>query len=92
MAQKAKPLALRVLDGTMFAGKFNANEPKPAVGVPEPPPHLNGHSLAEWHRLAPMLADAGVLTVVDEAVLAVYCSAHALSIAIERELAMFTEA
>ena len=53
-------------------------EIKPARGntVPAPPKHLTALAKAEWQRTAPLLWQIGMLTVLDHASFAVYCSAY----------------
>lgn len=47
------------------------------VGRPSKPAMLTGEAAAEWHRIVPELEAAGVLTVIDRAVLIRYCQAWA---------------
>lgn len=50
----------------------------PPRGCPTPPGHLTTEALEEWHRLAPDLYVAGVLTALDVAALAAYAQAYGL--------------
>jgi P27 family predicted phage terminase small subunit len=54
-------------------------EPQPSQGstVPPPPPYLSGLAATEWKRLAPELFYTGLLTRIDETMLAVYCAHYA---------------
>jgi P27 family predicted phage terminase small subunit len=45
--------------------------------VPEPPAFMTGYAADEWWRIAPMLYRLRLLTVVDVAALAAYCTACA---------------
>ncbi|MCH8178201.1 MAG: phage terminase small subunit P27 family [Proteobacteria bacterium] len=50
---------------------------RPAAKIPDPPPHLQGDALAEWHRVAPLLLKLGAISEQYMAPLAVYCQAWA---------------
>ena len=86
MPNVARPAALRSFDGNRRADKRNDREPRPEIGVPSPPTHLQGRGLAEWHRLAPELTKIGLLTHADANAFAGYCLAHARHV--EAELAL----
>jgi len=73
--RKPLPTSLKKLRGTFRPDRSNATEPNVESGVPEPPDWLSADALAEWRRLAPQLAAAGLLTKLDRAALASYCSA-----------------
>jgi P27 family predicted phage terminase small subunit len=45
--------------------------------VPPPPEYLSGYAREEWLRVSPWLYRLGLLTVLDETLLAVYCDAYA---------------
>ena len=86
--RKPKPTALKALAG--FPGKRAVNhaEPKfPAPAeVPPPPNFLNKRAKAEWTRVAGELLAAGILTTIDTAALASYCSWWALFAQASEEL------
>ena len=75
--RKSKPTELKIHEGN--AGKRALNEGEPDVAacevVPEPPDHLDEEAKAEWGRVAPVLVGAKVLTELDRAVMAGYCTA-----------------
>jgi P27 family predicted phage terminase small subunit len=71
-----KPTALRILEGNPSKRPLNPNEPKPPVGVPDCPAHLDLDAKKEWTRLAPILDRLGMLTIVDGAALAAYCQMY----------------
>ena len=78
--RRPKPTAIRRLDGNPGKRGFNANEPEPPPGCPDCPdcpPHMDGEAREEWHRLAPVLHEMGVLTLADRAAFAAYCQAWA---------------
>ncbi len=82
-----KPTKLKVLAGNPGKRPLNGAEPQFAPGVPTCPRHLSGAARREWHRIAHVLADAGVLTQVDRAVLALYCQAYGRWAEAERAVA-----
>jgi putative transposase len=47
----------------------------PAPGIPDCPLHLSDLAADEWHRIAAVLHEAGILTLVDRAALAACCQA-----------------
>lgn len=73
--RKPLPTAVKRLRGTLRPHRANPNEPQVPAAVPEPPKWLRGEALAEWKRITPKLAAAGLLTQLDLAVLAGYCGA-----------------
>lgn len=72
-----KPTAIRVLEGNPGKRPLNDAEPKPKVGLPSCPAHLSPLARREWRRMGRVLADLGVMTEIDGAVLASYCQAWA---------------
>ena len=72
-----KPLNLHILHGTLPRGRrANLDEPQPKPSVPDPPPHLQGIALEEWHRVAPLLVELRILSDLDRGTLASYCWAY----------------
>lgn len=53
-------------------------EPRVSIARPDRPLFLNADALREWDRIVPDLEMAGLLTRIDKAALAAYCSAYAL--------------
>jgi len=73
--RKPLPTSVKRLRGTLRPHRVNPNEPNVPAAVPDPPAWLRGEALAEWRRITPRLAAAGLLTQLDLAVLAGYCGA-----------------
>lgn len=73
---KAKPTALKKLQGNPGKRPLNKYEPKPDNTKPRCPSHLNASAKAEWKRMATKLHDIGLLTYIDKAALAAYCQAY----------------
>jgi phage terminase small subunit len=72
--QRPKPVALRLLNGNAGKRPINAQEPRIRTCTTEPPEWLGDAARAHWSRLAPLLADAGVLKESDRDLLATYCT------------------
>jgi P27 family predicted phage terminase small subunit len=83
--RRPKPSALKKLEGNPGKRAINQNEPKP-TGIPNCPRHLSDEAKAEWKRIARELAAIGLLTSVDRAALAAYCSAYGRWVEAERGL------
>ena len=75
MANPRKPTAVKRLEGTYRPDRATA-EPEPG-GTAECPDFLSAEARNEWERLAPELEGCGLLTSVDMAVFAAYCTAWA---------------
>ena len=60
-------------------------------GIPECPDFLDTAARAEWDRITPHLLNAGLLTVVDHAQLAMYCVTYARWRLAEQRLQKFAE-
>lgn len=73
MAGRPKPTALRVIEGNRGKRPLPKHEPKPRLGIPVPPAHLDACAIAEWNRIAPELEAIGLLATIDGATLAAYC-------------------
>jgi P27 family predicted phage terminase small subunit len=74
MGRRAKPTALKILQGNPGRRELNKNEPKPS-GIPTCPRHLNKIARTEWRRISKELLACGLLTSVDRAALACYAVA-----------------
>ena len=86
--RKPIPTRLKVLNGNPGQRPLNEGEPKPALGIPSAPPHLDGEALAEWDRVTAELHAIDLLTVADRPSLACYCVAWARWVQAETELAV----
>lgn len=79
MGRKALPDNVKQLRGT--ERKARVNKQKPVLDSTRgavPPDFLNGVARAEWARVTPELEAIGVLTNLDLAILAAYCTAVAM--------------
>ena len=73
---KPKPTAMKRAQGNPGRRPLPENEPEPTTGIPEPPPHLSGYALDEWNHQSAELDRMGVLTRIDGAALAAYCTSY----------------
>lgn len=85
--RKPTPTHLKVVTGNPGRRPLPANEPQGPAGVPDCPPHLQGLAREEWDRLAPALAQMGVLTLIDGGALALYCQAWSRWVQAEQAIA-----
>jgi P27 family predicted phage terminase small subunit len=84
--RKPKPTRLKLITGNPGKRPLNAREPKPAIGVPTCPAHLNPSAKAEWKRLARQMHVLGMISELDRAALAAYCQAYGRWAEAERKL------
>lgn len=71
---KPLPTNLKLIDGVR-SDRINFDEPKPEPIVPRCPASLVGEAKKEWRRVSKELENLGLLTRLDRAALAAYCSA-----------------
>ena len=74
---KPQPTALKIIRGNPGKRPLPTNEAQPELGVPEPPGDLSEQARQYWATYAEPLADMRVLTVADQAALALLCEATA---------------
>lgn len=74
--RKAKPTALKELEGNPGKRALNKKEPKPEVLIPSCPNHLKGVARQEWNRVTKELHALGLIARVDRAALAAYCTSY----------------
>lgn len=79
-----KPTSLKLLAGNPGKRPLNAAEPKPDPAIPDCPDHLTPEARAEWDRIVPELEALGLLTRIDRAALAAYCTAYGRWVEAER--------
>lgn len=76
-----KPIPSKIIElrgGTKYSHRPpRSNEPKPRVGLPPCPKHLNAEARKEWRRMSKELHDLGLLTKLDKTVFAIYCTSWA---------------
>jgi P27 family predicted phage terminase small subunit len=79
-------IAVRQVRGNPGRRRISDREPRPPAGIPAAPAHLDAVARAEWARVAPDLAAARLLTGLDRAGLAAYCTAWSRWLAAEAKL------
>jgi phage terminase small subunit len=77
------PTALKILKGVQ-PKRINKREALIPGKIPAPPDVLDEEARMEWHRLAPLLEPAGLLTLVDRMGLTIVCVAWSDYIAARR--------
>jgi len=76
--RKPKPTHIKAITGNPGKRPLNRNEPVPENAIPECPPELSERARREWDRLVGELSKLRLITNLDRAALATYCSAYAL--------------
>jgi P27 family predicted phage terminase small subunit len=87
--RRPKPSAIKKAAGNPGKRKLNAREPRPVIGIPECPPHLDAVARQEWDRVAPLLIRVGCITPLDRAALVCYCQAWSRLVDAEQNLIKF---
>jgi P27 family predicted phage terminase small subunit len=75
--RKPKPTGIKELEGNPGKRALNKKEPKPASAIPVCPKHLEGEARKEWKRVTELLHSLKIISHVDRAALAIYCTAYA---------------
>jgi P27 family predicted phage terminase small subunit len=88
--RKPKPTAIKELAGNPGKRPLNKNEPKPE-GIPACPSQLNAVAKREWTRVSKELIPMGLLTSVDRASLAAYCTVYARWVKAEADITRLGE-
>src|SRR3990172_1598507 len=83
--RKPTPLPLRKLRGNPRQHRIPP-EPKPRVDRPSRPEWLSVEAKHEWGRVVPELERLSLLTIVDRAALATYCTAWGHLVEAERSM------
>lgn len=81
-----EPTALKILKGNPGKRPLNTDEPVVESSIPNPPAELSTAALAEWDRISVELFNAGLLSNIDLAGLAAYCSIYARWIEAEKHI------
>ena len=73
--RKPKPTSLKKLNGNPGHRPLNDREPQPKVEdkLPPAPGFLSRRAKVEWRKLGRRLLDLGLLTQLDETLLAMFC-------------------
>ncbi len=73
--RKPKPTRLKLLAGNPGKRPINPDEPQPASSA-RPPDFLGNTARAEWDRISREMELLGMITGIDQAILAAYCQAY----------------
>src|SRR5215469_4785417 len=71
------PPALELLRGRPGRRRAGKGPPEIPAACPEPPDALSVEARAEWEKILPALTEYGIVTVLDGAVLGIYCTLRA---------------
>ncbi|HZP94298.1 MAG TPA: phage terminase small subunit P27 family [Burkholderiales bacterium] len=85
--RKPTPIALRELRGNPGRRPLPEDAPRPDAALPPPPEHLSERARAEWERAGRELERAGLMSHLDMAMFAAYCSAWGRLVEAEEMLA-----
>ena len=75
VGRKPTPSIVKKLTGNPGKRKFNAREPKAAVGLPKCPQHITGEARREWKRIGAQMVEEKRMAPRYKAALAAYCVA-----------------
>lgn len=87
--RKPQPTALKLLHGNPGRRPLNENEPKPKAALPKPPAHLSPVAKQEWRRAGKLLHSMGLISDLDLAAFALYCTAWARWVEAEQALSTY---
>jgi P27 family predicted phage terminase small subunit len=76
--RKPRPTHLKAITGNPGKRPLNDAEPRPEIAIPDCPPELSERARIEWNRLVGELSKLRLVTNLDRAALAAYCSSYAL--------------
>lgn len=77
MARPRIPTNLKIVKGTAQKCRTNPNEPKPELGIPEPPEHLSDRAKGTWSKVSKILLDMGILSSAHGLALEGLCESYA---------------
>jgi len=86
-----KPTALNLVAGNPGKRRIPKHEPTPPVTRPSPTADLCETGKSEWRRIVDQLADLGLMTNLDVAVLTAYCDAFGEWTTARRAFALIQE-
>ena len=85
--RRPKPTHFRLVTGNPGRRLLPVGEARLALALPSVPLHLLPDAVTEWDRVAQEFFTAGLLALLDRAVLVAYCQAYARWVQAERALA-----
>jgi P27 family predicted phage terminase small subunit len=84
--RKPDPTRLKLLKGNPGKRLLNDNEPKPSPRLPRVPEHLSDEAKKEWRRAGRFLLNLGLVSDLDLAAFAAYCTAYGRWVEAEQAL------
>ncbi|TWT30141.1 Phage terminase, small subunit [Blastopirellula retiformator] len=87
--RKPKPTVLKIREGNPGKRAINKAEPNAPDDVPSCPDFLDEVAQEEWHRIARILSDMGLLSTADRAALAAYCTVYSRWVHAEEQVRKF---
>ncbi len=84
--RKPVPTELKIMRGNPGKRPLNDSEPHPEVEIPDPPAHLSDPAREEWLRVSEELCLLGLISQLDLAALAIYCTAWGRHVEAEQKL------
>jgi P27 family predicted phage terminase small subunit len=80
------PTKLKELKGTKRNCRTNPDEPQYPTAIPTPPDYLDDDAIIEWERVTPLLYSQGLISELDMAMLAGYCTSYSTWVKAERDV------
>ena len=80
------PTRLKLLRGNPGRRPLNRNEPQPQPRLPRAPEHLSEAAKKEWKRAGRFLLQLGLISDIDLAAFAAYCTAYGRWVEAEQAL------
>ena len=87
--RKPTPSSLKLLQGNPGRRPLNPEEPTPLPRLPRPPGHLSEEARKEWRRAGRFLLNLGLVSDLDRAAFAAYCTAYGRWVEAEQALSTF---
>jgi len=84
--RKSTPTSLKLLNGNPGHRPINQDEPKPQPRLPRAPQHLSEAAKKEWTRAGRFLLQLGLISDLDLAAFAAYCTAYGRWVEAEQAL------
>ena len=84
--RKPLPTEMKLLRGNPGGRPLNEDEPQPDTDIPPAPEHFTEDARKEWDRISVELYNLGLLSNIDLAALAIYCTAYGRYAEAERHL------
>jgi P27 family predicted phage terminase small subunit len=84
--RKPTPEHLKIMRGNPGRRPLNPDAPAPDPEIPDAPAHLSVAALEEWNRISVELEELGLLSQIDMAALAIYCTAWGRFVEAEQHL------